>query len=696
MRRQCFYYLLFRTQPKYESPQPCPARCALRLIGLMFVGLVCSSTLAHGAIVRVGNGEGCDTSSVQQGIDIAMAQPGTDTVQLAEGNFFEAASIDGAISSDVIVIKGGHEGCSDTHNSAATGLFSPSTSMPALQITGGAAVIISHMQLTNDGGLALALRSPNTDVTLESATIAGSTLGVTVRNGAALVVDGQSRVINNHSTTGPAGILCGTAAGATPQVFVRGAVIANSAVSGAGIWAGDGCRVTLAGAQFRSNEATNGGGAIYLEQGAQLTSIDAGVTEFSHNSAERGGAIYATDATTTVELDKASVHNNQATRGGGIYAQTNALVTIAGGVEIFDNIATREGGGVAAYAGSRIVLRDGVRVYDNSATDHGGGFYLATSADLHGSADGSRGIEIRGNDAAYGGGLYLTGDGTEAFLFNYHVRGNQARFAGGGIAVRFGAFLEMNRGNSIQCANPPRCSVLSENVLTLGTDGSALYIDNGASAKLYQTYIEQNRHQTPAAASRVVQTRGDGTTLRLEGIQMWKNDATYLIGANDSSSIEAGFITAARNFWTLDETTALPVLGGVTGAGGSLTLASSILVDTRGYTGTSIFTDCLIVDDASGLATSMTVQVGDPLLVAPSSGNLRLRGDSPAIDYCNADFFAPEDPLDLDLDARGVDHPEVPSGLGLYDLGMDETLDSPPLFADGFESGDTSAWSGEV
>ena len=664
-----------------------------RLIGLLLAGLLGSSSFANGAIVRVGSGAGCDASTIQKGVDIAQAQPGTDTVQLAAGNFFENVTIDGHISRDLIILEGRYDGCSDTQT-GPTGLFGLSTSPPALWVTDGARVIVSDMQISNAGQLALSITLPNTDVTLHNAHITQSGLGVLLVDGGALVVDAQSRITNNHNGQRAAGIACFFVADVPSRILVQGLISGNTASSGAGIWASDECQVVLAGAALWNNKATDGGGAIYLDRGAQLTTLPASVNNsFRDNTAERGGAIYAKDAGTSVDLDEADIHDNEATRGGGVYAQSGAQATLRRGVEIFDNIATREGGGVAAYSNSVITLQDGVSVQGNSATDHGGGFYLATGARLSGSANGSRGIEIRGNDAAYGGGLYLTGDGTDAFLFNYHVRGNEARVAGGGAAVRFGAFLEMNRGNGIPCAHPPRCSVLSENVLTQGTDGSALYIDRGASAKLYQTYIEQNRHQMPGATSRVVQTRDDGTTLRLEGIQLWANDATYLIGAADSSSIVAGFITAARNAWTLDENTELPVLGAITSGGGSLTLATSILVDTRGYDG-SILNDCLIIDDDTGLATSSTVLVGiDPLLASPATGDLHLRGDSPAIDYCNTTVFAPEDPLDLDLEARGVDHPETPLGLGLYDLGMDETLESPPLFADGFESGNTSAWS---
>ncbi len=72
-----------------------------------------------------------------------------------------------------------------------------------------------------------------------------------------------------------------------------------------------------------------------------------------------------------------------------------------------------------------------------------------------------------------------------------------------------------------------------------------------------------------------------------------------------------------------------------------------------------------------------------------AAGNLRLRLDSPAIDSCNEEVYAPVY-LDLDLEQRGFDFASIPNILGPYDRGADEVL---PLFADGFESGNSSAWS---
>ena len=108
--------------------------------------------------------------------------------------------------------------------------------------------------------------------------------------------------------------------------------------------------------------------------------------------------------------------------------------------------------------------------------------------------------------------------------------------------------------------------------------------------------------------------------------------------------------------------------------------------------------DCLILSNTSGLPGGATfISTADPLFANPIVGNLRLRTDSPAVDYCDTLGYAPLH-FDGDHEARGFDLASNPNGTpgvngGLFDLGFDEVR---PLFADGFFSGNTSAWSSAV
>ncbi len=67
------------------------------------------------------------------------------------------------------------------------------------------------------------------------------------------------------------------------------------------------------------------------------------------------------------------------------------------------------------------------------------------------------------------------------------------------------------------------------------------------------------------------------------------------------------------------------------------------------------------------------------------------------MDYCDTFYYEPTQ-ADADFELRGFDRPENANGSpgvsgGTFDIGYDEVW---PLFADGFESGTTSAWSSSV
>lgn len=97
------------------------------------------------------------------------------------------------------------------------------------------------------------------------------------------------------------------------------------------------------------------------------------------------------------------------------------------------------------------------------------------------------------------------------------------------------------------------------------------------------------------------------------------------------------------------------------------TIDHNLIDDWDGYPGELCGTDC---------------QLGDPLWVDPASGDFHLQVGSPAIDHGSA-LLAPGE--DFEGTAR-------PQGSG-HDIGADELGDAGAIFADGFESGGTDAWS---
>jgi hypothetical protein len=105
--------------------------------------------------------------------------------------------------------------------------------------------------------------------------------------------------------------------------------------------------------------------------------------------------------------------------------------------------------------------------------------------------------------------------------------------------------------------------------------------------------------------------------------------------------------------------------------------------------------DCLVTSTTTGLpAGAEFVTVVDPQYLDLLEGDLRPRPGSPAVDYCDTFRYVPTQ-ADILLAGRSHDHPLNPNGFpgvagGVQDAGAYEQHE---LFADGFETGDTSRWS---
>ena len=109
--------------------------------------------------------------------------------------------------------------------------------------------------------------------------------------------------------------------------------------------------------------------------------------------------------------------------------------------------------------------------------------------------------------------------------------------------------------------------------------------------------------------------------------------------------------------------------------------------------GSAIEGDCLLLDTTSGLTSHFSSLVGfDPGFQDAGSGDLHISRSSPAVDSCDNASYVPLD-SDYDLETRGYDFSSEPDLLGPFDRGADEVR---PLFADGFASGNTVAWSATV
>lgn len=394
-----------------------------------------------------------------------------------------------------------------------------------------------------------------------------------------------------------------------------------------------------------------------------------------------------------VEIGAGTIlRGNVGTLGGGAYCSKPGTRLIVAG-EIRENEVSGYGGGVLATEGCVVELRAGAAIEHNFA-EQGGGLALADGAWAEGGGAGVAPVRIAHNSASLvGGGILLGGPAPRSLLGNVQIESNSAEF-GGGVYVEGAVRLQLERFNFEPCANPSRCVTLSHNRTTAANVGfgSAALVSGGGELLFAQGFIEGNEGD---GVDDAVLVAGVGSTILLDGVQIWDNETDALFFALDASQIVAGFVSAAGNNYFDEDSGTLRDSAGARASQSSIELYTSILTDHGPFEteyGGTIVGDCLMVDTEEGIVTEATMVGVDPRFRNAAAGDLHLRPDSPAIDSCDTKVYAPLD-IDFDLDARGYDTATRPNLIGPFDRGADE---SPLLFADGFESGNTSAWSSAV
>lgn len=433
---------------------------------------------------------------------------------------------------------------------------------------------------------------------------------------------------------------------------------------------------------------------VRVEQAGQVT-IPFGVL-----TGGQDGGLTIQGAAARAELGfSALVENNEGFSGGGVECGTGGAIEISGVVR--NNTASANGGGIFAVESCQITLLNGAWVQSNEAGFDGGGIYLGSGADLVSTGGAGAGARIFDNVAGdQGGGIFAQMAATSALLRNTWIKGNLAGNAGGGLYAFNQASIVTDRLAG-DCLDPVRCSVLSENELEDGTSGSAAYAAGGATITLNQTFVEGNVVPEPQAFGSVLYATGVGSQVKTESVQIWGNTgADTVFEAQAAALAWATFTTSGLNPWD-DGGTPREANGFYLGNDGDGRINTSVFWPTAGHTVStatgSMFTqvDCLVTSTMTGLpAGAEFVTLVDPQYLDPLDGDLRPRAGSPVVDYCDTFRYAPTQ-ADILFAGRGHDHALNPNGApgvsgGVQDAGAYEQHE---LFADGFESGDTSRWS---
>lgn len=218
-----------------------------------------------------------------------------------------------------LTFAGGFSGCSDTTPSLAEAEIRGTVGEPVVTVGSSSAssvVTFRTVSLLNSGTHGLVI-SGNSTVTMDKARSdnhGGS--GVRISSGAWLDAINATLIRNNTTSEWGGGIHCDNAT----VILNRSSISGNSAASGGGggIYASN-CSVEVLKGLVSSNTAIDGGG-IYADQASDITITGEadGRPAINNNTAtDDGGAIYAKNPGTSVFVTNGRFDGNEAVRRGG-------------------------------------------------------------------------------------------------------------------------------------------------------------------------------------------------------------------------------------------------------------------------------------------------------------------------------------------------------------------------------------------
>ena len=255
----------------------------------------------------------------------------------------------------------------------------------------------------SQGGAIVAYSGRN--ITLDNTTVKGNkaisggaihALGTAVTD-THITLENNTEFTGNNATSG-AGIYAYTIAGNPLQIDILNSKINNNTATsyGGGIFAYNGVKVRADGADISGNTAANAGGLFLWNN----SSADLNNSEVSGNKATgNGGGVYVYDATCSLTTSNGTVfRENSGYRGGGIFSSGGTVTVEDSTFE--KNTATDDGGAIAATQNSSLTVRNS-KVLENKAADTAGGI-LAEKSTLEVTDS-----IIDGNRASVGGGLYI-------------------------------------------------------------------------------------------------------------------------------------------------------------------------------------------------------------------------------------------------------------------------------------------------
>ena len=238
----------------------------------------------------------------------------------------------------------------------------------------------------------------------------------------------------------------------------------NTGYSGGAMYVTGGSNVSCTGnTTFSVNKAENHGGALYLLGGSSVTWN--GESSFSDNWARyRGGGLHLSDSSSATWNAKSCFSGNWALYGGGLYLSLSSSATWKEYSLFYTNMAGDNGGALHLSHGSSVTWNAESRFSSNMAEYDGGALYLSDS-----SATWNAESSFSANSAGVDGGALLLSNGSRSrWNAKSHFSVNRVQSDGGAVHASEAEILWNDRALFVSNA---------------AQNGGAIFVTNGAMAE---------------------------------------------------------------------------------------------------------------------------------------------------------------------------------------------------------------------
>ena len=224
------------------------------------------------------------------------------------------------------------------------------------------------------------------------------------------------------------------------------------------------------GGSITGNRATGDGGGVYKSGSNSSFNMYGGSITGNTANSYGGGGVYAK---ANFEMTGGSITGNETNRGGGVYVTGKGSFTMSASADgqnipsITGNNATDNGGGVYVVGSSSTFKMTGGSIggtneNDANTADRGGGVCVDCGKfTMSASADGQNIPSITGNNAAYGGGVCVSKNGSFEMSGSSCITNNKADSYGGGVNINYASATFTMKGGSITGNNAYKSDYIS-------------------------------------------------------------------------------------------------------------------------------------------------------------------------------------------------------------------------------------------